>query len=150
MTQKLFDAKTEEFFCFFNALICDVSWVLVCDEYTLLTFYKFDFSNFSLNFSVSFVAVTFKDFYILSSHLLVQSKHYEKWACEIYSKLTIKTSERRHRRRSNILIVSFGVFWCFYCELWTSFTPSSSFSIVEFEQLNVSGAHIAVFLLTFQ
>ena len=50
MTQKLFDAKTEELFCFFNALICDVYRVLVCDEYTLLRFYKFDFSKFSLNF----------------------------------------------------------------------------------------------------
>ena len=28
-------------------------------------------------------------------------------------------------------------FWCFYCYLWTYFTPFSSASIVDFEQINV-------------
>ena len=40
---------------------------------------------------------------------------------EICSKLTIKTPERRH--------------WL-YCWLWTYFTPCSSVSIVNFEQVN--------------
>ena len=29
-------------------------------------------------------------------------------------------------------------FWCFYCWLWTYFTPFSSVSIVDFEQANVN------------
>ena len=45
--------------------------------------------------------------------------------CEICSKSTIKTQERR--------LVSF---WCLYCWLWTDFTPCYSVSIVNFEQVN--------------
>ena len=44
--------------------------------------------------------------------------------CEICSKLTMKTPERRH--------------WCLYCWLWTNFTPCSAVSIVNFEQVNNS------------
>ena len=29
-------------------------------------------------------------------------------------------------------------FWCFYCQLWTYFTPFSNVSIVDFEQGNGS------------
>ena len=29
-----------------------------------------------------------------------------------------------------------GVVWCLYCWLWTYFTPCSSFSIINFEQVN--------------
>ena len=43
---------------------------------------------------------------------------------EISSKLIIKAPERRH--------------WL-YCQLWTFFTPFSSVSIVEFEQINIAG-----------
>ena len=46
--------------------------------------------------------------------------------CEICSKLTIKTPERRHRHR----------FWCLYCELWTDITHCSCVFIVDFEQVN--------------
>ena len=35
-------------------------------------------------------------------------------------------------------ITSLTSFWCFDCYLWTYFTPSSSVSIVDFEQVNVS------------
>ena len=43
--------------------------------------------------------------------------------CEICSKLTIKTAERRHWSRSCVVIVNFEhishlFFWCFYC--WTA------------------------------
>ena len=44
--------------------------------------------------------------------------------CEIYSKLTLKTTERRHWRRSIVFTVNLNrfhsLFWCFYCWLWTS------------------------------
>ena len=43
---------------------------------------------------------------------------------DICSKLAIKAAERRH--------------WRFYCWLWTYFTPFSSVSIVEFQQVNVN------------
>ena len=44
--------------------------------------------------------------------------------CEIYSKLTIKTSEWRHWRRSAVYLLTLNrfhtLFWCFHCWLWTS------------------------------
>ena len=46
--------------------------------------------------------------------------------CEISSKLTIKTSERRHRSRSGVFIVNFK----------TDFTHCSGISIVDFKQVN--------------
>ena len=45
---------------------------------------------------------------------------------EISSKLTLKTPERRHWRRFGVFSVNF----------WTNFTPCSSASIVDFEQVN--------------
>ena len=42
--------------------------------------------------------------------------------CEMCSKLTIKTSERREWRRSDVFVVNF----------WTYFTPCSSVSVVDF------------------
>ena len=42
--------------------------------------------------------------------------------CEISSKITIKTPV--------------ALFWCVYCSLLTYFTPCSSVSIVNFEQVN--------------
>ena len=47
--------------------------------------------------------------------------------CEICSKLTIKTPERRQWRRSGFFIVNFE---------HISHTPCSSVSIVNFEQVN--------------
>ena len=38
----------------------------------------------------------------------------------------------------NIRTTSMMSFWCFYWKLWTYFTPFSSVSIVEFEQVNVN------------
>ena len=53
---------------------------------------------------------------------------------EIYSKLTTKTPEPRHWRWTT----SLALFWIFYCYFWTYFTPFSSVSIVDCEQINVS------------
>ena len=33
-------------------------------------------------------------------------------------------------------------FWCFYCQLWTYFTPFSSVSVVDFKQVNVSWVNL--------
>ena len=38
-------------------------------------------------------------------------------------------------------------FWCFYCFLWTYFTPFPSVSIVHFEQVNVSWVMLFWFIL---
>ena len=43
--------------------------------------------------------------------------------CEICSKLTIKTSKRRHWRRSGVFVVTFDLY----------FTPCSSVSILNFD-----------------
>ena len=49
------------------------------------------------------------------NHFLVQGHCYvEVWVCS----------------------VSMTSFWCLYCKLWTYFTPCSSVSIVNFEQVN--------------
>ena len=48
--------------------------------------------------------------------------------CEVCSKLTIKTPERRQWRRSGVFIVNSG----------TYIKPCSSVSIVNFEQVNAS------------
>ena len=60
-----------------------------------------------------------------SWHLFKVNNRNTRKSCEICSKLTIKTLERR---RSG---------FC-YCWLWTYFTPFSSVSNVGFEQVNVS------------
>ena len=36
---------------------------------------------------------------------------------------------------------SLSSFWCLYCYLWTYFSPSSSVSIVDFDQVNVFQVH---------
>ena len=56
----------------------------------------------------------------------VNNRHTRK-KCKVSSKLTIKDSERRHLTS----------FWCLYCWLWTYLASFSSFSIVEFKQVNV-------------
>ena len=48
--------------------------------------------------------------------------------CEICSKLTMKTPERRHGRRTGVSIVNFA--------LVSHLFPFSSVSIVEFEQID--------------
>ena len=53
---------------------------------------------------------------------------------EICSKLTIKTSRRRHWLYT--IFRSLMLFWFIYCYLWTYLTPCSSVSIVDFEQTN--------------
>ena len=59
---------------------------------------------------------------------------------EICSKLTIKTPERRHWRLSGVFIVKLGKY----------FTPFSSASIIDFEQVNFSwGASKATVLNCF-
>ena len=52
--------------------------------------------------------------------------------CEICSKLTIKTPERRHWRRSGVLIVNF----------LTYLTPCSNVSIVNFENVIASWVEV--------
>ena len=42
-----------------------------------------------------------------------------------------------------------GWFWCLYCLLWTYFTPCSSASIVNFEQVNTSCTVCASFVSEF-
>ena len=62
-----------------------------------------------------------------SKHLLVQSNNRNaRKRYEIYSKLTIKTTERRYWRRSGVLIN------------FEHISHVSSVSIVNFEQVNVS------------
>ena len=48
--------------------------------------------------------------------------------CEICSKLTIKTPQRRHSRRSGVFIVNFKHVSYLFCSVY----------IVDFEQVNVS------------
>ena len=65
---------------------------------------------------------------ITDQHLIVQSsKENTRAMCEICSKLTIKTTKRRHwtdLRRSGVFIVNseqfYTFFWCFHRWLWTS------------------------------
>ena len=40
----------------------------------------------------------------------------------------------------NTRTMSLTLFWCFYCYFWTYFTPISSISIAEFEQVTVNPA----------
>ena len=54
------------------------------------------------------------------------SKRNTRSRCGICSKLTTKTPEWRHSRRSGVFIINF----------WTYFKPFSSVSIVNFEQEN--------------
>ena len=51
------------------------------------------------------------------------------------SKLTTETIEKSVKY---VPATSMKLFWCFYFEFWTYFTPFSGVSIVNFEQVNVS------------
>ena len=54
--------------------------------------------------------------------LLKVSNKNTKKKSEIFSRLTLKTRDRRHWRRSGILLLALKrfhtLFWCFYCWLW--------------------------------
>ena len=64
-------------------------------------------------------------------------------ASYLYSPVNIylfKFSNRNFGKRCEIgsqIYTSISSFWCLYCLLWTYFTPFSSASIVDFEQVNV-------------
>ena len=58
-------------------------------------------------------------------YLLKVNNRNTRTRCEICSKLTIKTPERRHWRRSCVVIVNFE-----------HFTPYCSVSVANFEQVN--------------
>ena len=63
------------------------------------------------------------------NYLFKVSNRNSRKRCEICTKLTIKTPERRHWRRSGIFIVN----------IEHIFIPFSSVSIADFEQVNVAG-----------
>ena len=71
---------------------------------------------------LAFVAALMK---LLKKYMFKVNNRSTRRKCEICSKLTIKIPERRHCRRSGIFIVNFE-----------HFTPSSTVSIVNFEQVN--------------
>ena len=66
------------------------------------------------------------DNYLANIYLFKVNKRSNKKICEIFSELTIKTTERRHWRRSGVFIVNFE----HVSHLFTA-------SIFDFEQLNV-------------
>ena len=70
------------------------------------------------------------------SYLFKFNNRNNRKRCEIYSKLRIKTPERRHWRLFGVFIVDV-----------TYFTPFSSVPIVDFEQVNVHWAVRNEFLL---
>ena len=63
------------------------------------------------------------------NYLFKVSNRNSRKRCEICTKLTIKTPERRHWRRSGVFIVN----------IEHIFIPFSSVSIADFEQVNVAG-----------
>ena len=65
--------------------------------------------------------------YLAKVSLLKLNNRKTRKRCEICTKLTIKTPKRRHWRRSSDFVVN----------IWTYFTHFSSFSIVNFEQVNI-------------
>ena len=66
--------------------------------------------------------------HLLTQHLLAQSYWWKnQWMCEIYWKLTIKTPERCHWRRSDVFTVN--------SKLLTSCSSVFSVSIIDFKQV---------------
>ena len=63
------------------------------------------------------------------------------------SRLTIEALEKGENMfkvdNKNIRATSVTLLWCFYCQLWTYFTPFSSAFIIDFEQVNVSWENLA-------
>ena len=86
----------------------------------------FDFAiRLFLNFSRDFNFITFlKNRFPAGNYLFKVNNRNIRTRCETCLKLTIKTPERRH---------------------WTYFTPCSSVSIVNFEQVNANWGDIAKF-----
>ena len=72
--------------------------------------------------------------YPAGNYMFNVSNRKTRTRCEICSKLTIKTQERR-----------LALFWCLYCWLWTFFTPCSSVSVVNLEQVNADWAGRGIF-----
>ena len=65
--------------------------------------------------------------YLANNYVFKVNNRTTRKRCEICSSLTIKTPERRQWCRV----------WVSKCYLWTYFTPFSSFSILDFEQVIV-------------
>ena len=86
--------------------------------------------------------------YTASIYLFKVNNRNTRKRCKICSKLTIKTPERRHWRRTGVFIVNFEntrmalltSYWCLYRWLWAYFTPCSSVSIGNFEYVNAGWA----------
>ena len=70
--------------------------------------------------------------FVLNFHRTTPLRNTRK-KCEIYSKLTIKIPEQRHRRCSGVFIVNSE-----------HITPCSGVSIVDFEQVNVSWVSFSI------
>ena len=68
-----------------------------------------------------------QSYFPVGIYLLKVNNNNTRTRCEICSKLTIKTAERR-----------LASFWCLYYQLWTYFTPCSSVSVVNFEYVNTN------------
>ena len=70
------------------------------------------------------------------------------------SKSTIETLEKGVKyvqiNHKDIKTTSMTSFWCLYCWLLTYFTPFSSVSIVDFEQVNVSWNTLKISLTFFR
>ena len=89
--------------------------------------------NFKIYDVTDWTASNYKT-YPVNIYLLKVSNRNTRKRCEIWSKLTIKTPERRHSRRSGVSFVNFE-------HIFTSF---SSVSIVDFEQVNVSRIYCSI------
>ena len=77
------------------------------------------------------VKLVCRDYIPADSHMFKFHNISNRTMCEICSEL--KTTERR------------SSFWCLYCYLWTYFTPFSSVSIVNFEEVNAGWDHLKFF-----
>ena len=79
----------------------------------------------SLESSGLFNFLALKPWRLYPANIFLHTVNYRntRKRCEICSKLTIKTSEQRHWRRSGVFLLTLNIFYAFFCRfccwLWT-------------------------------
>ena len=89
--------------------------------------------------------------YQLQAHLsrvcIAQLEHvvwWENWSNTFPANVYLSKANNRNTRKGCEICFKLTIKTCLYCWFWTCFTPSSSISIVEFEQVNVSWVIVPV------
>ena len=125
MLRKSYDKKIHNMYCLFTGYFYDVFLtLLVTQSRQNMTFYTFSLSILTTYWSQLFMDTTQVRF--TCSKTIIETLAKKVWNM-------FKVNNKNTRT------TSLASFWRFYCLLWTYFTPFTSVSINDFEQVMLAG-----------